>query len=159
MDLKLTGKLVVVSGSTAGTGYSIAESLAREGTCVIMNGRTKDSVQAAIERLSAEFKCLLIRIKPRSEYRCNCQCCFRRVSGSQCDLVEGFGEQPGRVGTAPNRQAEVPAYASEDGTSAALAAAASSVAEAEAHPKAKVLAAGTSHRSSVKVILIGVVYE
>lgn len=31
MDLKLTDKLALVTGSTAGIGYAIAESLAREG--------------------------------------------------------------------------------------------------------------------------------
>ena len=31
MDLQLTGKTALVSGSTAGIGYSIALALAREG--------------------------------------------------------------------------------------------------------------------------------
>ena len=34
MDLQLTGKLALVSGSTAGIGYAIAEALAREGARV-----------------------------------------------------------------------------------------------------------------------------
>jgi len=59
MDLKLTGKLALVSGSTAGIGLSIAASLAREGAHVIINGRTKDSVQTAIARLREEFDCTL----------------------------------------------------------------------------------------------------
>jgi NAD(P)-dependent dehydrogenase (short-subunit alcohol dehydrogenase family) len=59
MDLKLTGKLALVSGSTAGIGFSIVESLAREGAHVIINGRTKDSVQAAIARLRKAFNCTL----------------------------------------------------------------------------------------------------
>jgi NAD(P)-dependent dehydrogenase (short-subunit alcohol dehydrogenase family) len=59
MDLKLTGKLALVSGSTAGIGYAIAESLAREGAHVIINGRSKDSVEAALARLRGEFNCKL----------------------------------------------------------------------------------------------------
>ena len=59
MDLKLTGKLVLVSGSTAGIGFSIAESLACEGAHVIINGRTKESVQTAIARLRDQFTCTL----------------------------------------------------------------------------------------------------
>jgi len=59
MDLRLTGKLALVSGSTAGIGYAIAESLAREGAHVIVNGRSKDSVDDALVRLRKEFKCTL----------------------------------------------------------------------------------------------------
>ena len=47
MDLKLTNKLALVTGSTAGIGYAIAEALAREGARVIVNGRTQAAVDAA----------------------------------------------------------------------------------------------------------------
>ena len=59
MDLSLTNKLALVSGSTAGIGYAIAESLAREGAYVIVNGRSKDSVETALARLRDEFNCNL----------------------------------------------------------------------------------------------------
>jgi NAD(P)-dependent dehydrogenase (short-subunit alcohol dehydrogenase family) len=48
MDLKLTGKLALVSGSTAGIGYAIAEVLAAEGARVIVNGRTQTGVDTAV---------------------------------------------------------------------------------------------------------------
>ena len=48
MDLKLTGKLALVSGSTAGIGYSIAETLVAEGARVIVNGRSQTGVDAAL---------------------------------------------------------------------------------------------------------------
>jgi NAD(P)-dependent dehydrogenase (short-subunit alcohol dehydrogenase family) len=54
MDLKLQGKLALVSGSTAGIGLAIAEALAREGARVIVNGRKQDAVDAVVERLKAE---------------------------------------------------------------------------------------------------------
>ncbi|MBU5900689.1 SDR family NAD(P)-dependent oxidoreductase, partial [Vibrio cholerae O1] len=38
MDLKLTNKLALVTGSTKGIGRAIADSLAAEGTDVIING-------------------------------------------------------------------------------------------------------------------------
>jgi len=47
MDLQLTGKLALVSGSTAGIGRAIAEALLREGARVIVNGRSEASVRAA----------------------------------------------------------------------------------------------------------------
>ena len=38
MDLKLTDKTALVSGSTKGIGFAIATGLAREGARVIVNG-------------------------------------------------------------------------------------------------------------------------
>jgi NAD(P)-dependent dehydrogenase (short-subunit alcohol dehydrogenase family) len=52
MDLQLSNKLALVSGSTAGIGYSIAETLAAEGARVIVNGRT----QAGVDKALAEIK-------------------------------------------------------------------------------------------------------
>ncbi|NUU04012.1 SDR family NAD(P)-dependent oxidoreductase [Herbaspirillum robiniae] len=54
MDLQLEGKLALVSGSTAGIGYAIASTLAREGATVIVNGRTQASVDEAVGRIRAE---------------------------------------------------------------------------------------------------------
>jgi NAD(P)-dependent dehydrogenase (short-subunit alcohol dehydrogenase family) len=51
MDLQLENKLAVVTGSTAGIGYAIAEALAHEGARVVVNGRTQSAVSDAIERI------------------------------------------------------------------------------------------------------------
>ena len=48
MDLQLANKLALISGSTAGIGYAIAETLAAEGARVIVNGRTQNGVDAAL---------------------------------------------------------------------------------------------------------------
>jgi NAD(P)-dependent dehydrogenase (short-subunit alcohol dehydrogenase family) len=53
MDLKLTNRLALVSGSTAGIGFSIAESLAAEGARVIVNGRQQASVDKAVAAIHA----------------------------------------------------------------------------------------------------------
>ena len=51
MDLQLTGKRTLVTGSTAGIGYAIAEALTREGAHVIVNGRTAARVEGALKSL------------------------------------------------------------------------------------------------------------
>ena len=51
MDLGLTSKLALVTGSTAGIGLATAEALAREGARVIVNGRTAGRVEAAVAQL------------------------------------------------------------------------------------------------------------
>ena len=51
MDLQLKDQLALVSGSTKGIGRAIATALAREGARVIVNGRTKASVAAAMESI------------------------------------------------------------------------------------------------------------
>jgi NAD(P)-dependent dehydrogenase (short-subunit alcohol dehydrogenase family) len=51
MNLHLTDKLALVSGSTAGIGLAIATSLASEGARVIINGRTEARVSEAIGKI------------------------------------------------------------------------------------------------------------
>ena len=51
MDLKLKDKLALVSGSTAGIGFAIAQALAGEGARVIVNGRTRAAVDQAAEQI------------------------------------------------------------------------------------------------------------
>lgn len=51
MDLQLTGKTAVVTGSTAGIGLAIAERLATEGVAVTICGRNQDKLDAAAERV------------------------------------------------------------------------------------------------------------
>lgn len=51
MDLQLADKTALVTGSTAGIGIAIATALAQEGATVIVNGRTKDRVDIAIDKI------------------------------------------------------------------------------------------------------------
>jgi NAD(P)-dependent dehydrogenase (short-subunit alcohol dehydrogenase family) len=51
MDLKLTDKRALVTGSTKGIGLAIAKGLAAEGARVIVNGRSEASVAQALEQL------------------------------------------------------------------------------------------------------------
>jgi len=54
LDLQLQGKLALVTGSTGGIGYGIARGLLKEGANVIVNGRSEESVTAAIKKLQEE---------------------------------------------------------------------------------------------------------
>src|SRR3954469_18896881 len=51
MDLELRGKQALVTGSTAGIGFAIADALAREGAEVIVNGRTEERGQNAVREI------------------------------------------------------------------------------------------------------------
>jgi len=54
VDLKLADKVVLVTGSTAGIGFAIAESLAREGAYVYVNGRTQERVDRAVASIRSQ---------------------------------------------------------------------------------------------------------
>ena len=51
MDLKLTGKTALVTGSTAGIGFGIARRLLQEGASVVINGRTEARINSALDQL------------------------------------------------------------------------------------------------------------
>ncbi|HEY6773690.1 MAG TPA: SDR family oxidoreductase [Oxalicibacterium sp.] len=55
MNLHLKNKLALVSGSTKGIGYAIAAGLAREGARVIINGRSRESIDQALASLRKEI--------------------------------------------------------------------------------------------------------
>jgi NAD(P)-dependent dehydrogenase (short-subunit alcohol dehydrogenase family) len=51
MNLQLKGKKALVTGSTAGIGFAIAQGLAAEGASVVVNGRTAKRVEDAIAEI------------------------------------------------------------------------------------------------------------
>lgn len=55
MDLLLNNKTALVSGSSKGIGFAIASQLAAEGARVIVNGRTEESVAAAIADIQGKI--------------------------------------------------------------------------------------------------------
>ena len=56
MDLQLTNKKALVTGSTAGIGFAIASLLAQEGAAVVVNGRSRGRVDAAVKRIRQAAK-------------------------------------------------------------------------------------------------------
>ena len=53
MDLQLKNKMVFISGSTAGIGFAIAQRFLQEGAQVIINGRTREGVNKAVDELKS----------------------------------------------------------------------------------------------------------
>jgi len=56
MDLQLTNKKALVTGSTAGIGFAIASLLAQEGASVVVNGRSQRRVEEAVQGIRTESK-------------------------------------------------------------------------------------------------------
>ena len=52
MNLELEGKTALVSGSSRGIGFAIAEALAKEGVKVVINSSKPDQVDKAVDKLS-----------------------------------------------------------------------------------------------------------
>jgi len=55
-DMKLSGRVSLVTGAAAGLGFAIAARLAGEGSCVFINDINKDKLEAAKRELSLKFK-------------------------------------------------------------------------------------------------------
>ena len=53
MDLGLSGKIALVTGSSKGIGLSIAQALAAEGATVYVNGRTQEAVDKALSTIKS----------------------------------------------------------------------------------------------------------
>lgn len=51
MQIDLSGKTAIVTGSTRGIGFAIAKGLAQAGATVVINGRSAPSVDKAVSLL------------------------------------------------------------------------------------------------------------
>lgn len=52
MDLQLSGKRALVTGSSSGIGEAIAERLASEGASVVVHGRSRERAEGVAERIN-----------------------------------------------------------------------------------------------------------
>jgi NAD(P)-dependent dehydrogenase (short-subunit alcohol dehydrogenase family) len=60
LDLKITNKIALITGSTQGIGFATARKLCEEGVNVIINGRNENKVNQAVTKLKEEFPNLKI---------------------------------------------------------------------------------------------------
>lgn len=74
MNIDLTGRTAIVTGSTAGIGRATAEGLARAGADVVVNGRSQERVDAAIAQIQSS-------------------CPNGRITGVAADLATAEGAQ------------------------------------------------------------------
>lgn len=51
MDIDLTGRRALVSGSSQGIGLAIATELARAGAAVVANGRSREKTEQAADEV------------------------------------------------------------------------------------------------------------
>lgn len=58
MDLQLTGKLALVTGSTSGIGQAIAQALVNEGATVVVNGRDAGRTEEAANAIQGAGKAI-----------------------------------------------------------------------------------------------------
>jgi len=62
MDLQLSGKRVLVAGSSKGLGYAIALGLASEGCKVAINGRNTQTINEAAQKIHAQTDAEIVTI-------------------------------------------------------------------------------------------------
>lgn len=53
--LDLTGRVALITGSTRGIGFAIAEKLAEHGATIILNGRNAEALTTTADNLSARY--------------------------------------------------------------------------------------------------------
>lgn len=61
MNIQLSGKTAIVTGSTAGIGFAIARGLASSGATVVINGRTEAAVERAVSAVKAAVPAAVVR--------------------------------------------------------------------------------------------------
>jgi NAD(P)-dependent dehydrogenase (short-subunit alcohol dehydrogenase family) len=91
MIIDLSNKRAIVTGSTAGIGFAIARGLAQAGAAVVINGRSGESVAAAVERLKGAVPRSRVEGIPADLARADGVADFVRQAGDADILVNNLG--------------------------------------------------------------------
>lgn len=91
MIIDLSNNRAIVTGSTAGIGFAIARGLAQAGAAVVINGRSRDSVAAAVEQLKGEVPRSRVEGIPADLARADGVADFVRQGGDADILVNNLG--------------------------------------------------------------------
>ena len=54
--MKLKGKVAIITGSSRGIGFGIAEGFVKEGASVVICGSTLESAQKGVDNIKSKFK-------------------------------------------------------------------------------------------------------
>jgi NAD(P)-dependent dehydrogenase (short-subunit alcohol dehydrogenase family) len=84
MDLGLTGKIAIVTGSSDGLGYATARALAQEGARVVLCSRGEGSLVQARDRIARETGAELLAVPCNVQLLCDVQRLVR-------ETVQRFG--------------------------------------------------------------------
>ena len=95
MDLQLTGKRALVTGSSSGIGAGIAEELAREGVLVVVHGRNAERANAVAAKITAAGGQAKVAVTPENlvaTYEANTVAAFRLIQALAPAMKErGWG--------------------------------------------------------------------
>ena len=101
MNFELSGKVVLVTGSSAGIGLAIARGLASEGATVVLNGRDPARLAAAAAELHGAFTLVADVRDPAACGDMVDQLLARygRLDGLVCNVGSGASVPPGQETT------------------------------------------------------------
>ena len=97
MKIDLSGRTALVTGSTSGIGFAIAQGLAQAGATVIVNGRTEKQTDATVSRLGGDARgvaadlgtpegcATLVKTEPRADIVVNSLGVFKPVDFFESD--------------------------------------------------------------------------
>jgi 3-oxoacyl-[acyl-carrier protein] reductase len=63
MDLKLKGKIAIITGGSRGIGYAVAHALAAEGVNICICARNEESINKATEEIEKDFPVKALGVK------------------------------------------------------------------------------------------------
>ena len=97
MDLRLDNKVVLITGSSRGIGFAIAQMLHAEGCRVVLNSRNPDELYQAVSRLSGSAGFVAdVSVSDQAKYLIDETLkSYGRIDGVVCNVGSGRSVPPG----------------------------------------------------------------